>query len=74
MTVGITVGMTVEEGLNKVFIEIEKNNKITIPELQNATGLSRRGVEWNLKKLKDDKLIKRIGNNRTGFWQIIKKI
>ena len=35
-----------------------------------ASGLSRRGVEWNLKSLKSRGLIRRVGPSRGGRWEV----
>lgn len=42
----------------------------TAIDLQAATGLSRRGVEWNLKSLKSRGLIRRVGPSRGGHWEV----
>jgi ATP-dependent DNA helicase RecG len=38
--------------------------------LMAGAGLTRRGVEWNLRKLKEDGIIRRIGSDRGGYWEI----
>ncbi len=66
-----TVGKTVGKTAQKIIEEIRKNPKITREELSTLTGLTIRGVEWNLNKLKQKSFIKRIGPNKGGYWQII---
>jgi len=44
-----TVENTVEK---KILRAMKENPKITIMELTKQTGLTRRGVEWNIDKLK----------------------
>ncbi|MBD3361430.1 winged helix-turn-helix transcriptional regulator [Candidatus Woesearchaeota archaeon] len=61
-TVGKTVG--------KILDLIRQNPKITREELSEKTGLSVRGIEWNLKNLKKKKIIKRIGPAKGGHWEI----
>ena len=51
---------------------IKENPNITQKELAAKTGLTRRGVEWNLKKLKDVAVIERVGSDKGGHWEIIK--
>ncbi len=51
---------------------IRANNEVTVKELQEATGLTRRGVQWQIQKLKDQKIINRIGPDKGGHWEIIK--
>ena len=72
-TVGKTVGRTVGKTPNR-FLELMKgNSRITIPELEKETGLSRRGVEYNINKLKKERRIRRIGPKNGGYWVIISK-
>ena len=52
---------TVEKTVEKIIHLIEENPKITIKELELMTGLTRRGVEWNIDKLKKQGVIKRVG-------------
>jgi ATP-dependent DNA helicase RecG len=41
--------------------------------LARKTGLSEKGIEWNIKKLKDIGTLKRIGPPRNGHWEIVQK-
>jgi ATP-dependent DNA helicase RecG len=68
-----TVEKTVEETVEKILNAIEENPKITAKEIQGITGLSRRGVEYQLDKLKKEKLIERIGPDRGGEWRILNR-
>ena len=58
--------------MEKILSLIMTNPKITQKELMDKTGLTRRGIEWNLKKLKNEKRIRRIGSDRSGYWKVIK--
>lgn len=49
------------------------NPNITIQQIMVKTTLSEPGVKKNLKQLKDKKIIKRIGSNKTGYWEVIDK-
>jgi ATP-dependent DNA helicase RecG len=62
-TVGKTVGKIIEA--------INNEPGITIPELMVKTDLSRRGVEYQLNKLKNENIIKRIGSAKGGHWEVI---
>ena len=44
---------------------------ITIEELMSKTGLSRNGIRWNLNQLKAAGLIRRVGPDRGGHWEIV---
>jgi len=69
----ITTQKTVEKTVEKILEAIKKNPKITQNEFAEITGLTRRGIEWNLAKLKEKGIIKRIGSPKGGHWEVIKK-
>jgi ATP-dependent DNA helicase RecG len=50
---------------------IKENATITQKQLCELTNLSRRGVEWQLKQLKEKRVIKRVGPDKGGHWEII---
>lgn len=56
---------------NIILDSIRDNPNITISQLMLRTKLSEPGIKKNLKKLKEKKLIKRVGTNRDGYWDII---
>jgi ATP-dependent DNA helicase RecG len=65
------VEKTVEKTAEEIIIGlIQVNPKVTIKEMTKATGLTRRGVEYNLSKLKDNGSIERKGPDKGGFWEI----
>ena len=68
-----TVGETVGETVGKLLALINENSRITREELSAKTGLTVRGVEWNLAKMKEDGLIRRIGPAKGGHWEVIEK-
>lgn len=67
-----TVVKTVGKTVVKILDLIKNNPKITQTELTSKTGLSRRGIEWNLNKLKKEGFLRRIGSARAGYWSILK--
>lgn len=67
------VEKSVEKSVEKIVLLIENNPKITQMELAEATGLSRRGVEKNITKLKKEGRIIRIGPAKGGLWQVRKQ-
>jgi len=69
-TVNVTE-RTAEKTVEKILDMIINNPQITQVELAKLTGLTRRGVEWNLSKLKAKGLIERIGTDKGGYWKII---
>ena len=55
----------------KILDAIRENPKITQRRLAAVTGLTLRGVEWNMAKLKDEGKIKRLGSDKKGTWHIV---
>ena len=66
-----TTEKTVIKTVVKILQLVRENPKITIKQLAEETGLSRRGIEWNLDKLKKENKIKRIGPAKGGRWEIV---
>jgi len=66
------VEKTVEKTVEKILSLIKDNPKITQEELSKQTGLTRRGIEWNLSKLKEKGILKRVGPDKGGYWEIEK--
>ena len=50
---------------------IEKNRSISKEEMVKKGGLSKKTVEYNIKVLKEKGVIKRIGPNKGGFWEVV---
>jgi Fic family protein len=55
----------------KIIMLIKKNSLITIRELCEKTKLSESGVKKVIKKLKDEKRLKRVGGLKGGHWEVI---
>ena len=68
----VTVKVTVKVTLNqKKILEVIKNNpQITQEELANVIGLTRKSINSNMKKLQENGLLKRIGADKNGYWQV----
>ncbi|MDP2921212.1 MAG: ATP-binding protein [Candidatus Omnitrophota bacterium] len=62
---------TVEKTVEKILALIKENPGVTQQEISKKTGLTRRGIEWNLKRMKDEGLIHRIGPDKGGHWEIL---
>lgn len=56
----------------KILALIGKNNKMTIRELCDKTGLSESGVKKIIKKLKDDGSLVRVGALKGGQWEVLR--
>lgn len=64
---------TVEKTVEGILSQLKSNPKITLRELQNNTGLSRRGIEWNISKLKQEGRIERVGSDKGRYWKVLDK-
>jgi ATP-dependent DNA helicase RecG len=59
-----------EKNSEKIFVIIRQIPDVTREELHKMTGLSIRGIEWNLAKLKEEGKIRRVGGDKSGHWEI----
>lgn len=55
----------------KIIEAIKNNPYITQEELANIVGITRKSIISNMKKLQEYRLIKRIGADKNGHWQVI---
>jgi ATP-dependent DNA helicase RecG len=62
----------IEKNTEKILNAILSNPKITQKGLSKDTGLSVRTVARELKRLRNTNVIKRIGSDRAGYWEIVK--
>ena len=56
----------------KIIELIKKNKKITRQELADIIGKSIDGIDYNIKKLKEEGFIERIGPDKGGYWKLLK--
>jgi len=69
VTVKVTQKVTVNQ--KKILEAIENNPNITQDELADIVGITRKSIISNMKKLQENGLIKRIGADKNGHWQLI---
>ena len=55
----------------KILNLLQQNPSITRMQISEAIGLSLEGVKWNLDKLKASGIIRRVGPDRGGHWEIV---
>ena len=55
----------------KIMAIMKSMPDVTLAELANATGLSVAGVKKNIRKLKDANLIRRVGPDKGGHWEVV---
>jgi ATP-dependent DNA helicase RecG len=65
---------TVEETVEKIIKLLKDNPQISQRELANITGLTQRGIEWDISKLKDSGQLERIGPDKGGYWKVLKQL
>jgi len=67
------VGERVTENQKKILEEIIRNKYITIKRLSESIGISERKTQENIKKLKGKSLLKRVGPDKGGYWEVLAK-
>ena len=58
--------------VEKILKILSNTPSITVREISEILGLSRRGVEEQIKSLKQKGVIRRIGPDKGGHWEVIK--
>jgi ATP-dependent DNA helicase RecG len=71
--VGEKVGEKLTSNRQKIINLILKNKTITAKELSELVEISPRKVEENISWLKEKGLINRIGPDKGGYWEVVKK-
>ena len=69
----VTVKLSVKVSVNqqKILDVIKENPFVTQEELAQIIGLSRKSIIQNMKKLQENGLLKRIGADKNGSWEIV---
>lgn len=67
----VTTQKATQETTQKILKILESNPKATRKELAEKIGLTPDGIKWNLNKLKKEGIIRRIGPDKGGHWEII---
>ncbi len=60
-----------QKSSQKILSIMKSMPDVTLAELANATGLSIAGVKKNISKLKDANLIRRVGPDKGGHWEVV---
>lgn len=74
LKIGESWGKTEEstqKSTQKILELIERNPSVTISEMMMLLGLSQKGVKKNLTKLKEQGLIRRVGPDKGGHWEVV---
>ena len=62
-----------EKTTEKILTTITKNPYITQSELAKVCGITEDGIYWNIKKLKEGGIIRRVGPDKGGHWEVVNK-
>jgi len=65
------VGSKLVENQLKILLLIEENPRISKREMSNVLKISTTAIDKNIVKLKKENIIKRIGPNKGGYWEVI---
>ena len=63
---------TSQKTSQKIMMLIKENPEITTEEMAKLIGIDRRNITRNIRNLKEQNLIRRIGTSKGGYWEIIK--
>lgn len=66
----VTEKVTVNQ--QKILNLIFQNHNITVAELAKAVGISERKIKVNISKLKAKSLLRRVGPDKGGYWEVLK--
>ncbi len=50
---------------------VRENPRVTSDELAQELGITRKGVEWHVSKLKKEGMLKRVGPDNGGQWEVL---
>ena len=56
----------------KIVQIIINNPNVTTSELAEQLELTVKGIEWQLKQLKEHNIIRRVGADKGGYWEVVK--
>ena len=56
---------------DKILQLLKNNPKMTVREITQVIGLSRRGVEEQIRSLKAKHRIRRLGPTKGGYWEVL---
>ena len=66
-----TMVKTREKTREKIIKAINDNPTVTSQELATLAGISIKGVEWQLKTMQSQDLIRRVGPDKGGHWEVV---
>ena len=64
---------TTQKTTQKIVAAIIENPDISIEELATVCNLTREGINYNIRNLKRRGVLRRVGPDKGGHWEIIKE-
>ena len=61
-----------QKSMQKIVMLISASPDITLSEMASQLGMSRNGVDKNIRKLKEQGIIRRVGPDKGGHWEVIR--
>lgn len=61
---------TREKTRDKILRLMRRNPAVSTDDLAQAIGITRKGVEWQIQKLKSEGLVNRVGPDKGGHWEV----
>ncbi len=66
-----TAQKTTQKTTQKILEIIKENPGITKKELASAIGISENGIKYHIDNLKKKRLLKRVGPDKGGYWEVL---
>jgi len=63
----------INENQHKIMLLLSQNNRLSLSELAQMIGMSKRKMLDNVNVLKDKGLLIRVGSPKSGYWQVKEK-
>jgi len=68
-----TTKKTTEKTTKKILRQINEKNTISMNEMAEKLSISYHTIDWNIRKLRKEDVIKRIGPDKGGYWKVVNK-
>lgn len=69
----VSVPEGVQKSTQKILELISENPKVTTQEMADSLGIIRRAVAKHIKKLQEQGVIRRVGPDKGGHWEVIER-
>jgi ATP-dependent DNA helicase RecG len=62
---------TTQKTTQKILEQIKANPYISREELAELCGLTSDGIKYNIRKLREKGIVKRVGPDKGGYWEVV---